>query len=465
MHYPWWYVPFLTSPMLIALISVLHVYVSMYAVGGGLFLVEETRFAYREGRRDYLAYLKSHARFFILLTVVYGAITGVGIWWTISLASPLATETLIHTFVFGWAMEYCFFILEVAAAFVFYYFWGRLDPQTHLRVGWIYAGAAWVSLLLITGITAFMLHAGRWPQTHGFWYGFFNRQLLPQTVARTGGALLLATLYVYLHAAFRSKGELLELIARRSARPGLLGAILVTVGGLWWYLALPASAKAALIAAAPLNILMTVLFAVTIVVFLMLFFGPYRRPPWVSPGFAILLFSFGLVAVGAGEFVREAVRKPYIVYDVVLSNQILKDELPALQRKGYLEGGVWTRAWVAQRLPEAIDSEGRIDEEALLRLPPAERRAIGEVLFQYHCNDCHAAATGLSAVAHLERGWTEQMIHDVVRHPERAHFFMPPWAGTEAEAVLLQQYLRSIALPYPPGLPSSGEVAVPAAAR
>jgi AGZA family xanthine/uracil permease-like MFS transporter len=35
---------------------------------------------------------------FILLTVVYGAITGVGIWWTIGLASPLATEALIHIF-------------------------------------------------------------------------------------------------------------------------------------------------------------------------------------------------------------------------------------------------------------------------------------------------------------------------------------------------------------------------------
>ena len=28
MHYPWWYVPFLTSPMLIAIISVLHVLVA-----------------------------------------------------------------------------------------------------------------------------------------------------------------------------------------------------------------------------------------------------------------------------------------------------------------------------------------------------------------------------------------------------------------------------------------------------
>jgi len=76
MHYPWWYVPQATAPMLIALIAVVHVLVSHYAVGGGLFLAIETGYAYRSGDQDYLGYLRRHARFFILLTVVFGAITG-----------------------------------------------------------------------------------------------------------------------------------------------------------------------------------------------------------------------------------------------------------------------------------------------------------------------------------------------------------------------------------------------------
>jgi cytochrome bd-type quinol oxidase subunit 1 len=125
--------------MVIAVIAVLHVLVSHYAVGGGLFLAVETRWAYRQRHGRYLAYLKDHAWFFILVTVVYGAVTGVGIWWSIGLASPLATETLIHGFVFGWAMEYVTFLLEIAAAFAFYYWWGRLDARTHQAMGWIYA--------------------------------------------------------------------------------------------------------------------------------------------------------------------------------------------------------------------------------------------------------------------------------------------------------------------------------------
>ncbi len=452
MHYPWWYVPFLTSPLLIAVVSVLHVIVSHYAVGGGLFLAVETRYAYRTRNRDYLAYLKEHAWFFILVTVVYGAITGVGIWWTIGLASPLATETLIHTFVFGWGMEYVFFVLEIASAFIFYYYWGRLDPRTHQTIGWIYAISAWISLVLITGITAFMLNPGAWPQNHDFWVGFLNPQFVPQVLARTGGSFLLASLYVYLHATFKVKEPALRnLIEARSARPALAGAILVTVGGLGWYVFLPESAKAALVAASALNVLMVLIFAVTAVVFVMLYLGPYRNPGWLSPGFAILFFTLGVAAISTGEFVREAVRKPYIVYNVVMGNQVLPQEVPNLRQNGYLEGGTWTKALVAAQYPQVMNA-GAIDQARLLALPEADQIKLGAVLFQYHCNDCHSATEGFSAVGQMMRGWTPEMIQALVEQPEKVNFFMPPWAGTPQEAQLLTKYLLSIRPPHPAGM-------------
>jgi cytochrome d ubiquinol oxidase subunit I len=452
MHYPWWQVPFLTAPMLIAVVSVLHVIVSHYAVGGGLFLAEETRYAYRIQNRNYLAYLKEHAWFFILVTVVYGAITGVGIWWTIGLASPLATETLIHAFVFGWAMEYVFFILEIASAFIFYYYWGRLEPRIHQIIGWIYAASAWISLVLITGITGFMLNPGTWPENHNFWVGLLNPQFLPQVLARTGGAFLLASLYVYLHASFRVKDpELRKLIEKRSARPALVGSILILLGGLGWYRFLPDSAKEALAAASALNLLVALIFAITAAVFVMLYLGPYRNPGWLSPGFAILFFAFGIGAVATGEFIREAVRKPYIVYNVVLGNQILADEIPRLRKEGYLEGGTWTKAWVAAQYPQVI-MDRKIDYPKLQSLPEAEQLKIGEVLFMYHCNDCHAGGAGYSAVGHLTRGWTPEMVRLVVREPEKAHYFMPPWCGTQEEAELLTKYVWSITPPHPAGM-------------
>lgn len=452
MHYPWWHVPFLTAPMLIAIVSVLHMFVSHYAVGGGLFLAVETRYAYRNQNRNYLAYLKDHAWFFILVTVVYGAITGVGIWWTIGLASPLATETLIHAFVFGWAMEYVFFVLEIASAFIFYYYWGRLEARIHQTIGWIYAFSAWISLVLITGITGFMLNPGSWPRNHNFWLGFFNPQLLPQTLARTGGSFLLASLYVYLHASFKVKDvELRKFIEQRSSRPALLGSILIILGGLGWYVSLPESAQAALAAASALNLLLALIFAITAAVFVMLYLGPYRNPGWLSPGFAILFFTFGLAAIGTGEFIREAVRKPYIVYNVVLGNQILPEEIPKLRKEGYLEGGTWTKAFIVNDYPQVL-SNGKVDRAKLSALPEAEQVKVGEVLFIHHCNDCHAGNIGYSAVGQATQGWTPEMVQALVKEPEKARFFMPPWCGTEEEAELLSKYLWSITPPHPKGM-------------
>jgi cytochrome bd-type quinol oxidase subunit 1 len=450
MHYPWWYVPYLTAPMLIAVISVVHVLVSHYAVGGGLFLAIETGYAYRTRDREYLDYLHGHARFFVLLTVVFGAITGVGIWWTIGLTSPLATEVLIRTFVFGWATEWVFFVVELVSAFIFLYYWGRLAEKTHVTIGWIYATAAWISLVLITGITAFMLNSGRWPfepASHNFWVAFFNPQFLPQTIARTGGALLLSSLYVYLHASLTIRNaRLRDMIASRSARPAMLGAILITVGGVGWYHYLPDTAAATLASAAVLNVLMALIFALTAVVFVLLYVGPYRNPGWLSPGFAASLCLFGIAAFTTGEFIREAVRKPFVVNGVVLSNQVLPKEVGRLRNDGYMLDGVWTKAYLVQNYPRLVAShkdEWLFRPSELPKLSHGDRVALGKVIFLHHCNDCHAEEVGYSAVGPLLQGRSREVVLDRIKRLND-NYFMPPWCGTDDEAKLLADYLMTI---------------------
>ncbi|HEY9166904.1 MAG TPA: cytochrome ubiquinol oxidase subunit I [Candidatus Kryptonia bacterium] len=453
MHYPWWYVHDLTSPMLIALIATLHVFVSLYAVGGGLFLAGEVSHAYKINNKALLDYLHSHTFFFILLTVVFGAITGVGIWWTIGLASPLATESLIHIFVFGWAMEYVFFVLEIVSAFIFFYYWGKLKPEVHTTIGWIYAVSAFISLVLITAITAFQLDIGKWTPGHSMWTAFFNPQTYPQIIARTGASLLLTSLYVYLHAAFKLKNDkqLLALVENRAARWSMAGAVLVTIGGAWWQINLPESAKAAMVGASALNILVALIFGATAIVFLMLYFGPFRQPGWINKGFAILYFILGVATTSTGEFIREGVRKPYIIYNYVTGNNVLVSEIPELQRSGYINGGTWTKAYVKQNYPQLLDKDGKVVSSKLLQLPEPDQIAIGRLLFQYHCNDCHSSK-GFSSVAELARGWNEDMIHTVVTHLDKAHFFMPPWCGTEEEATVLSKYISSIAFQSPAGM-------------
>lgn len=451
MHYPFWYVPLLTSPMLIAAIATIHVFAAMFAVGGGFVMALGTR----TGDRELTDYFRQFAWFFVLITVVYGAVTGIGIWWTIGLASPLATEELIHIFVFAWAMEYDAFILEIVSAFVFLYGWNRLAARTRQVALWIYAGAAWISLVLITGITAFMAHTGGWQA--GLWPAFWNPQTVPQIVARTGVSLMLAALFIFLHAAIklRDREHLLAQVAGLTARWAMMGGGLVILGGAAWYFFSPPSAQAALVGAAALNILMGLLFGLTGLVVVMLYLGPYRNPRWINLGFAILFFSMGLAATAAGEFVREAVRKPYIVYGRILGNGIRSSEVARLRSQGFLDGGIWTRLYLADRYPRAFGPDGRVEGARLLSLPARQREEIGRVIFQYHCNDCHAVR-GYSGVSQLTRGWTWEMIHTTVIHLNRAHFFMPPWCGTPEEAVILTDYLKSVSRPYPPGLIENG---------
>jgi mono/diheme cytochrome c family protein len=74
------------------------------------------------------------------------------------------------------------------------------------------------------------------------------------------------------------------------------------------------------------------------------------------------------------------------------------------------------------------------------------------VLFQYHCNDCHAADKGYSAVAPMIRGRSQSQNLATIEHLSTVHYLMPPWAGTPEEAVVLSKYLTGIAQERPAGM-------------
>ena len=118
MNYPFWDIPILGSGWVIGIIAIFHVMISQFAVGGGLYLPMAERKAMRmpdrQLRADWLKQLASHSKFFLILTGVFGTVSGVGIWFAIGLTHPEATSTLIHNFVFGWAMEWVFFLVELS---------------------------------------------------------------------------------------------------------------------------------------------------------------------------------------------------------------------------------------------------------------------------------------------------------------------------------------------------------------
>lgn len=375
MNYPIWEVP--AAGLLIAAIAILHVFISHFAVGGGLFLVLLEGKAYREEDQDLLHYVKVHTRFFVLLTLVLGAVTGVGIWFTISLVHPQATSTLIQIFVWVWAIEWTFFLTEIAAAMVYYYGWNRLNPRTHLLVGWIYFGSAWLSLAAINGILTFMLTPGNWVTTGSLWDGFFNPTYWPSLITRTLVAVGLAGLYALFTVSFLEPTRVKEQIIRYAGSWWLLPAVACLPAALVWYLATAAasgvpvfkvlgSEKETLfsvlrpllsrtgsvgIPLAQQGVLVT-LFSSVLLLSLTLVVVRRKAIRPVTAGFLLVL---GLTAFAGVEWVREDLRKPYVlgrqmfVNGVRLPGQTLRNNsasadpftVNALNRRGVLKTALW----------------------------------------------------------------------------------------------------------------------------
>ena len=173
MNYPFWD-PSISYGLLMAYIAILHVFISHFAIGGGLYLIAHEVIARKNNDQLTLNFLERLSKFFVLLTLVMGALTGVGIWFIIGLLNPAATEVLIHHFVWFWAIEWTFFITEILAAILYFYGWKKMSPKNHMIVGWIYFISAWMSLFVINGIVTFMLTPGDWLQTGNIWDAFFN---------------------------------------------------------------------------------------------------------------------------------------------------------------------------------------------------------------------------------------------------------------------------------------------------
>ena len=213
MNYPFWDIPHLGSGWVIGLIAIYHVMISQFAVGGGFYLPLAERKAMLmtdpQNRADWLKQLASHSKFFLILTAVFGTVSGVGIWFAIGLTHPEATSTLIHNFVFGWAMEWVFFMVELTTIAVYYYTWNRIPEKLHLKVGWVYAGASAATLIIINGILSFMLTpgdtwigvAGTGQEASKFWNAFFNPTYWPSLLLRTCVCASLAGIWALITAS------------------------------------------------------------------------------------------------------------------------------------------------------------------------------------------------------------------------------------------------------------------------
>ncbi|BDG09195.1 cytochrome ubiquinol oxidase subunit I [Anaeromyxobacter paludicola] len=442
MNYPVWQLE-MGGGLLIALVAVTHVFVSHFAVGGGLFLVMAERRAYRTQDAGLLDWLRRHARFFALLTLVFGAVSGVGIWFTIGLVHPAATSALIHVFVWGWAIEWVFFFVEIAAAVIYASTWDRLDRRTHLAVGWIYFVAAFMSLVVINGILAFMFTPGAWldPATRSFWTGFFNPTYFPQLLVRTLAAVAFAGLYVFA-TAWRAPLAERPKLARYAALWALPATLAGPLAAVLYLQAAPGAKDLVFGTAIPgathsfrMVIGCAVLYGLLLAAVALL---ARRRPGIVSlpTGVALLVLGYGSIA--GAEFVRESIRKPYVIGN---------------PQAGYLYVNGLTPADTARAQASGLLAEARwVKGKDGAPLAGAER---GAEVFRVACRGCHSLA-GYRPIRKYVDGKPVAAIATMVGRLDKLRGRMPPFPGAADEAHDLALYLGGLDGELEPQEPAPG---------
>jgi len=445
--------------VLIGIVAIAHVVVSHFAVGGGIVIALAETLAV--GRRDRAMrdLAKRSSWMLVLVSTVFGAISGVGIWVTIGLVAPAATSALIHTYVWGWATEWAFFVLEVAMALAMVATWEKVRPRTHLWLSWLYAFAAFASLVIIQGILAFMLTPGRWLQTRSFWDGFFNPSYLPGLALRTGVCLLLAGVYMTLAALREPDPASRARLVRWLAGVEVVGALVAYGGYRWWEAALPetvraafAGGKALLPALAATRSLALWALAAVLAFAVLAAIAP-RTQRWPVAAVALLA---AFAVLGGYERLREGARKPFVIRDHMFSSGLLVSDIAALN-----ETGVLARAgWATVGLPDTPEGRGR-------------------AVFRAQCASCHTV-DGYLGIRQLTAGADPDMLNGILMTMKGMgdayidaqakgqpvdtrtldYPLMPPLVGSDEEVEALVAYLQSLkaAAPSPTTVGAAMEV-------
>jgi mono/diheme cytochrome c family protein len=408
------------------------------AIGGGMILCY-FEWLRRRGRCRYAArFIDGYFQALVLTSFVLGALTGVAMWFSAIQVSPHTIGVMVDEFHWIWAIEWTFFAVEVVSGYAFLRYKDRLNGRQRMTLLAFYTTAGWFSLFWINGILSFQLTPGDWLRTHDVWSGLFNPSFWPSLLYRTVAAMAIAALAACLVIDLTGPVE-------REARRELIGRaslfltpmVLMPFLGGWFLKAIPPdSGSWALGGSITMTMFLGMGAGASLLIGAYALCGLWYRKLYINAFTAALLCALAIAATAGGEFVREGVRKPYSIRQVLYSNSIRQEDLRRLRATGSV----------------AADFYPLRDGIAY----PNDQLRRGAKVYRFQCSVCHTQE-GANGLLELTGTWTVDQKRHNIAQLQRTKPFMPPFAGTARELEALVQLLTWRRAGMPPSWPVSDD--------
>ncbi len=310
---------------------------------------------------------------------------------------------------------------EIIAIFVYFYTFGKMQRDKHLLVGWLYFFFAWMSLFMINGIIAFMLSPGAWLETGNVWHAFFNPTFWPALFFRTFIALMLAGLYGFVTSSWIKDPDFRETMIRYCAKWLLLPFVFLILSGLWYLSAMPEGAKAMILGRSPeiVPFFRAFIWLSVIIVVAGLLFS-IRMPGVIKRPVAFVLLFIGLLYMGSFEWMREAGRRPYVIYEFMYSNSIPVEMEQEINEKGLLT----LARWVEHR-----------------EITPQNMNDAGREIFNLQCISCHSLDGPLNDIRPMTAKFGLYGMDSALDGMGKLYDYMPRFMGTRQERLALARFI------------------------
>ncbi|PUE39751.1 c-type cytochrome [Limnohabitans sp. Bal53] len=440
--YPTWFEPGVGSGWVVGLIATIHVLFSHTSVGAAIFFAWLANHAHRHNKPELLEFIRRYGLFLLVFSYVLGSITGPGIWFATTVASPRGISALIHSFVWMWATEWVFFVIEVVGVYMLVYLAGRIDVKTHTRIAVIFGLTSYTTMLVIVGILSFMMWPGNanWTETGGVLNAFFGPNTFAQLGMRTAFMFTITAVVGGIVVGSFKDLAVKKQIGRQLAVLGMAAAVIGALMLQWYLATLPETAEVVLENRLPAHFPMALMAAVggTIAYFLLTLVQPRAIVSGLAGVMTVVILVFGL---WPEEVARESIRKPWVAGQYVYSNQVVgrdvpgmgvKSEIPTIEAHGFLK----THVFMPEHLRTVTD---------------ANRVEAGRALALATCSNCHSlSSTGMRPLAQYFVGTHSEA--DVATYLQAAlsggnTLYMPQVPLNDVEARALAAFIQSIAKP------------------